>query len=116
MLKSPEQNRAIITIAPKSSIIASAVRNTFNDKGTLLPNKDNLKTSQADRNQAFVPALKEAFSHKGYILLVAGFFVCGFQITLVGTHIPGYMQDRGLGGWSATIILALIGLATLKLR
>ena len=39
-----------------------------------------------------------------------GFFVCGFQITMVGTHIPGYMQDRGLGGWSATIILALIGL------
>ena len=38
-----------------------------------------------------------------------GFFVCGFQITLVGTHVPGYMQDRGMDGWSATIILALIG-------
>ena len=76
----------------------------------LLPSKENLKISQADKNQAFVSALKEAFNHKGYILLVAGFFVCGFQITLVGTHIPGYMQDRGLGGWSATIILALIGL------
>jgi MFS family permease len=76
----------------------------------LLPSKENFKTSQADKNQAFGPALKEAFNHKGYILLVAGFFVCGFQITLVGTHIPGYMQDRGLGGWSATIILALIGL------
>ena len=76
----------------------------------LLPSKENFKISQADKNQAFVSALKEAFNHKGYILLVAGFFVCGFQITLVGTHIPGYMQDRGLGGWSATIILALIGL------
>ena len=54
--------------------------------------------------------MKEAFSHKGYILLVLGFFVCGFQITLVGTHIPGYMQDRGMDGWPATIILALIGL------
>ena len=43
-------------------------------------------------------------------MLVLGFFVCGFQITLVGTHVPGYMQDRGLGGWSATIILSLIGL------
>ncbi len=40
MLKSPEQNRAIITIAPKSSIIAKAVKNTFNDKGTLFPSKD----------------------------------------------------------------------------
>ena len=62
------------------------------------------------KGQNFSSAIKEAFSHKGYILLVAGFFVCGFQITLVATHIPGYMQDRGLGGWSATIILALIGL------
>ncbi|MDC0943303.1 MFS transporter [Pelagibacteraceae bacterium] len=76
----------------------------------LLPSKENSKTSQADKNQAFGSALKEAFTHKSYILLVLGFFVCGFQITLVGTHIPGYMQDRGLGGWSATIILALIGL------
>ena len=77
----------------------------------LLPKKDinhNLKNS--GQNQTFTSALKEAFSHRGYNLLVAGFFVCGFQITLVATHIPGYMQDRGMGGWSATIILALIGL------
>ena len=77
----------------------------------LLPKKNienNLENSS--KNQAFMPALKEAFSHKGYLLLNAGFFVCGFQITMVATHIPGYMQDRGLGGWSATIILALIGL------
>ena len=77
----------------------------------LLPNKTvNPEASKLSQNQSFMPALKEAFSHKGYILLLAGFFVCGFQITLVATHIPGYMQDRGLGGWSATIILALIGL------
>ena len=76
----------------------------------LLPNKNNTSLSNTSKNQAFGAALNEAFSHKGYMLLLAGFFVCGFQITLVGTHIPGYMQDRGLGGWSATIILALIGL------
>ena len=63
-----------------------------------------------EKKQNFLEAMKEAFSHKGYILLVAGFFVCGFQITLVATHVPGYMQDRGLGGWTATIILSLIGL------
>ena len=77
----------------------------------LIPNRNiehNLKNST--KNQAFMPAIKEAFSHKGYLLLNAGFFVCGFQITMVATHIPGYMQDKGLGGWSATIILALIGL------
>ena len=75
----------------------------------LLPSKTIINSSQADRDQSFTSAIKEAFAHKGYILLVLGFFVCGFQITLVGTHVPGYMQDRGMGGWSATIILALIG-------
>jgi MFS family permease len=76
----------------------------------LLPRKENTQQSNIEKNQAFGSALKEAFSHKGYLLLNAGFFVCGFQITMVATHVPGYMQDRGLDGWSATIILALIGL------
>ncbi len=76
----------------------------------LVPSKTIINSSKADRDQSFYSAIKEAFKHKGYILLVLGFFVCGFQITLVGTHVPGYMQDRGLDGWSATIILALIGL------
>ena len=75
----------------------------------LLPAKSLINSSQADREQTFFSAIKEAFSHKGYVLLVLGFFVCGFQITLVGTHIPGYMQERGMSGWPATIILALIG-------
>ena len=75
----------------------------------LLPSKTIINSSQADRDQTFTSAIKEAFAHKGYVLLVLGFFVCGFQITLVGTHVPGYMQDRGMAGWSATIILALIG-------
>ena len=75
----------------------------------LFPKKVVLNTNGV-KEQTFLNALKEAFSHKGYILLNGGFFVCGFQITLVATHIPGYMQDRGMDGWSATIILALIGL------
>ena len=75
----------------------------------ILPKKVAL-ILKTEKSQNFMEAMKEAFSHKGYVLLVAGFFVCGFQITLVGTHVPGYMQDRGLGGWTATIILSLIGL------
>jgi len=75
----------------------------------ILPKKES-PILKIEKKQNFLEAMKEAFSHKGYILLVAGFFVCGFQITLVGTHVPGYMQDRGLDGWTATIILSLIGL------
>ena len=76
----------------------------------LLPVKKPLiVNSTSIKKQSFTEAIKEAFSHKGYVLLVSGFFVCGFQITLVATHIPGYMQEKGLGEWSAAIILALIG-------
>ena len=76
----------------------------------ILPVKKDLSSTSNAKEQTFTDAIKEAFSHKGYILLLSGFFVCGFQITLVGTHIPGYMQERGMDGWPATIILALIGL------
>jgi MFS family permease len=61
------------------------------------------------RDQTAWNAIKEAFNHRGYMLLVAGFFVCGFQITLVATHIPGYIQQKGLPEWTAAAILALIG-------
>ena len=55
-------------------------------------------------------ALKEALGTKSYVLLVLGFFVCGFHITLVGTHVPTYVIDRGLEEWTAATILSLIGL------
>ena len=60
--------------------------------------------------QGLSDALKEASKSKSYILLVAGFFVCGFHITLVGTHVPTYVIDRGLESWTAAAILSLIGL------
>ena len=61
-------------------------------------------------DQSTLDALKEAFKNKSYILLVSGFFVCGFHITLVGTHVPKYVIDRGLESWTAAAILSLIGL------
>mgnify|MGYP001342432759 FL=1 len=54
-------------------------------------------------------ALKEAFQTKSYNLLISGFFVCGFHITLVGTHVPKYVVDRGLEDWTAAMILSLVG-------
>jgi MFS family permease len=61
-------------------------------------------------DQSTMSALKEAFKTKSYVLLTAGFFVCGFHITLVGTHVPTYVIDRGLESWTAAAILSLIGL------
>jgi len=60
--------------------------------------------------QTLGEALKEAFNHRGFILLTFGFFVCGFNITLVSAHIPGYIQEKGFEAWTAFAILSLIGL------
>tara|TARA_B100000700_G_scaffold161498_1_gene178851 strand:+ start:470 stop:1690 length:1221 start_codon:yes stop_codon:yes gene_type:complete len=65
---------------------------------------------EKETKQSFKEALTEAFKTKSYLLLVSGFFVCGFHITLVGTHVPKYVIDRGLEDWTAAAILSLIGL------
>ena len=73
--------------------------------------KDKKVNTNIETNEQTIPeALKEAFNHKGFILLTFGFFVCGFNITLVSAHIPGYIQERGFELWTAFAILSLIGL------
>ena len=78
----------------------------------LLPVKKETSTNNNIKinEQTISEALKEAFSHKGFVLLTFGFFVCGFNITLVSAHIPGYIQERGFEAWTAFAILSLIGL------
>jgi MFS family permease len=60
--------------------------------------------------QSVMQALTEAVGHTSYVLLVLGFFTCGFQIFFVAVHLPAYLIDRGLpaeiGGWA----IATIGL------
>jgi MFS family permease len=60
--------------------------------------------------QSFKTALAEAFGHRSYVLLVLGFFTCGFQLAFVTVHLPAYLVDRGIstqtGGW----VIAVIGL------
>ena len=62
-----------------------------------------------DNNQSVREALKEAFLNKSFIYLTLGFFVCGWHIALVATHIPTYMSDKGLPDWTPAMVLALIG-------
>ena len=68
----------------------------------------NLK-KEPEKSDNVITVLKESFAHKGFRLLVIGFFVCGFQITLIATHVPRYVQDKGLADWTGMAILALIG-------
>lgn len=57
-----------------------------------------------------VPLLKRGLAHRGYVLLTAGFFVCGFHVAFIATHLPAYMVDAGLNRDTAAYALALIGL------
>jgi hypothetical protein len=63
-----------------------------------------------DDKQTASEALTEAFKSKSFIYLTLGFFVCGWHIALVATHIPIYINDRGLPEWCTVTILSMIGL------
>lgn len=60
---------------------------------------------------AWWPALQEAVRHRDFQLLAAGFFVCGFHVVFITTHLPAFVVDRGLPLGVATTALALLGLA-----
>ncbi len=60
--------------------------------------------------QSLGEALGEALRHKGYVLLVAGFYVCGLQVQFIATHLPNYLSDSGLGAGLAATAIAVIGL------
>jgi MFS family permease len=66
--------------------------------------------ARAGSPQSLTHALAEAFGHRSYVLLVLGFFTCGFQLAFVTAHLPSYLVDRGLpvevGGW----VIGIIGL------
>ena len=72
-------------------------------------NSSSGKTSQAEIDQSIGAALKEAFSHSSYLLLTAGFFVCGFQLAFITAHFPAYIADIGIDARYAVIGIAAIG-------
>jgi len=62
------------------------------------------------REQTIFQALREAFHYPSFQLLMAGYFVCGFQVVFIGVHMPSYLRDHGLSPQVASYSLALIGL------
>ena len=65
---------------------------------------------QPARQQSILQALREAFGYRSFQLLMAGYFVCGFQVVFIGVHMPSYLKDQGLEPQVAGTALALIGL------
>ena len=76
----------------------------------LLNTPKNVEGGIIEDTQTAMEAIKEAFKNKSFIYLTLGFFVCGWHITLVATHIPEYLNDKGLPGWCAATLLSMIGL------
>jgi MFS family permease len=62
------------------------------------------------REQTIMQALREALKYPSFQLLMAGYFVCGFQVVFIGVHMPSYLRDKGLSPQVASYALALIGL------
>jgi len=62
------------------------------------------------REQTILQAVGEAFRYPSFGLLMAGYFVCGFQVVFIGVHMPSYLRDKGLSPEVASYALALIGL------
>jgi len=62
------------------------------------------------REQTVLQALREAMRYPSFQLLMAGYFVCGFQLVFIGVHVPSYLRDKGLSPQVASYALALIGL------
>ena len=63
-----------------------------------------------NKGQTVGEAVKEALSNKNFNLLILGFFVCGFHVIFVSTHLPAFLEDNLLPAWIAGWALALIGL------
>lgn len=75
------------------------------NQGAVQPSAANLP------NQSIAQALSEAFRHRSYVLLVLGFFTCGFQLAFITAHMPAYLKDVGMAAWVGGWTLAVIGLA-----
>ena len=74
----------------------------------LAPYSGNHDTAGLNQGQTVTEALHEAFGHKSYVLLVSGFFVCGFHVAFITAHMPAFLSDNGfearVGAWSISII------------
>jgi MFS family permease len=80
----------------------------------MVPLSAALVEKQAGRmdtvRQTVGQAIREAARHRGFWLLTLGFFVCGFQVVFIASHLPAYLADRGQPAQVGMMALALVGL------
>ncbi len=78
--------------------------------GVRTPPMDASPSPGAAQKQSLLQALAEAFGHRSYVLLVIGFFTCGFQLLFITVHLPAYLVDRGLSVDAGAWTIGTIGL------
>jgi predicted MFS family arabinose efflux permease len=76
----------------------------------VLPGSAQTQAPQPATEEPFLQILERARRNRSYLLLIAGFFVCGFHVAFISTHLPAYLSDGGISTGSVTAALALIGL------
>ena len=84
----------VAVIVPLSAAFAGSTRESGTDRAS----------------QSIGAALGEAMRHRGYVLLTTGYFVCGFQLSFISAHLPGYLTDAGAPSTLAAWALSLVGL------
>jgi len=89
-------------------IVLACIAASMAALSTTLPWREHAPSTQAGMRSG--EALREALGHNGFRLLAFGFFVCGFQVVFIITHLPAFLVDRGLSLSVGTTTLALVGL------
>jgi len=79
----------------------------------LAPYSGASEVTDTKADQSVGEALIEAFGHKHYLLLVAGFFVCGFHLAFITVHMPSYLTDLGFDAKIAALSLSVIGVSNM---
>lgn len=96
---------ALLILAAVSAIMVPLAAALVSDPGKAAG------ISEAAARQSIGDAIREAGGHRGYWLLNAGFFVCGFHVMFIATHLPAFITDAGMDPVYGTIALTLVGLA-----
>lgn len=78
--------------------------------GALMERKDPATPAAGPSGPTAGQALRLALTDRSFWLLSLGFFVCGFQVVFIATHMPAFLADKGLAAWVGSSVLALIGL------
>ena len=107
---SPISQAAIVAIGWQQTLIMLARTCLVMIPLALALPKDGSASGSALADQTIADALREAMSHRGFILLGIGFFVCGFHVAFISVHFPAYILDLGMTAYVGAFAIALIGL------